>query len=366
MAHLCFIRYKLVEPQPNAPEGEAIYITQDIAPEWSEEFSLVIQFFSNVPLEVRDLVARFQTRQWQLLVFATEHRSAALELMSSNPALAFCLASRTSFAPGQPAGNVTAWGLAQRRRDLAASLGFPARESVVKILAKIPPEECRLRLLKVLACRLQDHWVRKSLAHIAVIKKEILGVLHSSFYRSVTPSFISGLARLPTETLQELEPDRLLDNAGRVYHRWKCRNLPKHRFQSIEQLRKFVNELERKVTERKLRTLLQIKFPPPPFPGTEAIRAIHTPQLLLEEAGQQHNCLVDYCQQVADGTFYAYRMTSPERGTIGLTKTPSGWELSQVAGPCNKPVAEETEQVLKEWVLTAGGTLNVEPERRCP
>ena len=66
-----------------------------------EEQRIVSEFFADIPPHVRSAVEVFQTRQWHLLAMAARC-PMAVELLQSNPALAFALASCWLFTGSLP------------------------------------------------------------------------------------------------------------------------------------------------------------------------------------------------------------------------------------------------------------------------
>jgi hypothetical protein len=320
-----------------------------------EDYAPSRQFFSNIPTREAGLVARYHKHQWQMLDLAARFGLCALELMASSAALAFCIGSWGSFASKhmQKDSETPSRLLRMRRKAICGCLGFPATEAMVRILSKVPPEDCRLESLLVLRERVRVRWIHKALSHLPVINKAVLAVLRSKAWRSVTPAFLAECATHPANTLEGSLPGTLLDEAASLYQQWKKRRLRKHLFKSVSQLERFIRKSEACYNDEKLLKEASIQFPPPPLPGTETIQPISTPHLLHEEARQQHNCVRQQLNDIVGGMLYLYRMIAPERATIGIYPAEEGWKLGEILGAGNKPVSEETERVAKAWVTCA-------------
>jgi hypothetical protein len=97
--------------------------------------------------------------------------------------------------------------------------------------------------------------------------------------------------------------------------------------------------------------VLDLKFPPPPIPGTERIQALDSPDLLIDEGCKQRHCVAIKAEEVASGQMYVYRILAPERATLSIIRTGAGWALGELRGPGNQPVAERTKQFVSNWFL---------------
>jgi hypothetical protein len=114
---------------------------------WEErdqrERSLIGDFVVCIPAKVQKVVAPFATRHWHLLSMAARC-DPRLDLLGDNPALGFAMASCWCFC-GIPSGQAMRWirkMISRRRRDIAGALGFPKRETTVRVLSKLSPDAC--------------------------------------------------------------------------------------------------------------------------------------------------------------------------------------------------------------------------------
>jgi hypothetical protein len=84
--------------------------------------------------------------------------------------------------------------------------------------------------------------------------------------------------------------------------------------------------------------------------GSENIIALKSPDLVIEEAHCQRNCVISYAGDIADGGIYLYRVLQPERATLSIVPDENGrWQLGQLLRAHNKPVSEATHQAVVQW-----------------
>lgn len=302
------------------------------------------------PSDIRAVLAPFATRQWHLAVLLARC-PGALDLVRSNPALAFCLASSWCFRR-QP----VRWPLRsvrrllkRRQRDMVAWLGFPATESMVRLLRKVPPAACRVPHLLNLRRIARDAWSVPYVRHLPRLNATALALLACRGLRAeLTPR----LVREMTEAAPDGEISatmRLLEDTwemGVVLGRF--RNPP---FASLQQLRRthdaFVWEL-RQVYGHDLAANGEA-FPPPPIPGTPDILPLTTAAELVQEGEEMRHCVAIYAPRVRAGECYVYRVLRPTRATVSLVRQGRRWELEQVAGIANADVPDEVLEAVRRW-----------------
>ena len=311
-------------------------------------YASVRDFLGNIPDEIKRIVGRYQCQQWEALQFLQLGGSRALDLMQTNPALASCITAGRRFSKTfPPAGKASVDHLLSlKRREICGLLGFPARERTVGILSKIAPEDCRIADLLRFQTRLRVSWVAKTLAHLPKINRAILGALKSESWESLTSSFLVAISHGTDDpgTLQEQ-----LAEAARIYQAWKRRKLPRGRFRNVQQLSRFLQEIETGYNREETARLLSKTFPQAPFPGTDTIIPLDSVVLLLEEGRLQGNCVARKFEEIAAGETYFYRMTAPERATFCINRSACGWVLGEILGPGNRPVGIETCMVARAW-----------------
>src|SRR6056297_678338 len=167
-----------------------------------------LEWAANIPDPVRRAIAPIRVRQWHLLAMAARCGEGALDLIRSNPALAFMLASNWVFhkpAVQQPLRSVRALLKPGRSQvEMLAWLGFPPRPAVRRILARIPPESIDVPRLLYLRDACHDPEALKRMFH--------LPRLNAGCLRIVCDPLL--LRRVSQSLLLEIAADRSED-AGR-------------------------------------------------------------------------------------------------------------------------------------------------------
>ncbi len=320
------------------------------------ERELVRHFFGDVPWKIRKAVAPFEDRHWHLLVMAARC-PGSLDLIMSNPALAYCLASCWAFGPypSKYATRTMRRLIDSRRRSICGALGFPECESSVSVLSKIPASACCVSWLLTIRDLLKDHAWRKPLLHLPSLNLGVMQFLCSkALRRRATPRLLHELSGIDGPAMARSASDlmrmqRQLGDAG------------KKRFHSVQQFVHLHDELEARIHGTRLAydvhgvdasDMRSIPFPMPPIPGSEAMIALENFDLLKEEAREQHNCLMTYLGNVVHGDTYFYRVLKPERSTLSLVKNQIGeWRFDQLLKARNEPVSAETRQAVEQWIM---------------
>ena len=312
------------------------------------------QALSTIPDREREIASSFKDRRWHLLAMMARCPGAA-DLLESNPALGFALASPWVLHQPpvrQPMRAIRA--LAKRpQAHIQAWLGFPATERVRRILRRIDPGALSARLLPSLRRGLRDEAVQALLAHLPRISEEVLRwVLRDDARRVVTPTLLQELAAIapldagafpepptPPGLLHgPVAPTREL--GAPMLWLWvdtcrKCDWLDRPRpaaIRSVRQLRRWFLETEVGVLDRhQQRSVLppDDHWAQPPWPGTGAIRPLVTPLDLHEEGSTMKHCVEAYAAQVARGDYAVYRVLEPVRATLGLQRLGSDWRVDQ-------------------------------------
>jgi hypothetical protein len=282
--------------------------------------------------------------------------SEAAELVKSNPALGLCLAHLpgwdTAFGKGDPV-EITRRLLLGKRRSACEFLGFPGREAVVNLLAKIPMSVCYLpHLLRLRRVLREQTGLIKMLVHLPVFNAETLFL--AAYWRwgdSVTISFFCQIADecrgkdLPTQVWPLDDVAKLAQRLGKTVRR---------RFGSAREIRRFHDRLAEEFNAANLSAPEKSEwFPPPPRAGTAQIVPLDQPGLLAEEGHSQHHCAAIYRSAVEEGNLYFYRVLKPERATLCVAKTDSGWAIQELKAACNAEVANATRKAVEAWLTGA-------------
>ena len=276
----------------------------------------------------------------------------ALDFVRTNLALGVCIAcaGRWDTLRGD-ATELTVRLLRMRRREACAALGFPGTEGTVRLLAKILPEACSVPVLMSLRRKLAEPGLGETLRHLPVIgEKALFLAAHWRWGRWVSiPLFREMERESDGETLPEY--GSLLEDAIQMRERLNRHGQP---FRSLAEVKRCHDRLAANMNyEANGRDCwgLDLKFPPPPIPGTETILALDSPGLLIYEGCKQRHCVAIKAEEVASGQMYVYRILAPERATLSIIRTGTGWALGELRGPANRPVTEQTKQFVNNWFL---------------
>ena len=308
----------------------------------ADEKSLVAARRLALPAQQRDKYGIARRRRW------AEH------VEEIGPAKA------VHFAPS--AGKVAAirrgrQGKILPQRELVGWLGFPASEAGVRLLRKIPPAACHVMSLLYLRTAMRDLDTRERLSHTHQLDATTLRLMSDERVRQrVSSGFVTALAAAApgvgmisqhVRTLRDcLEMEALLPAAG----------VP--RFTSIGQLIRHHDVLAARLNREGVSRWDNLQFPPPPLPGTDDIVPLLSPEALLAEGREQANCVASYGCRVARGGQFIYRVLAPERATLLVVRGRDGWQVGELAGPGNEPVAAVTRRAVERWL--AGHSLQEE------
>jgi hypothetical protein len=125
------------------------------------------------PAEAKGCVRPFAGSHWVLLQLVNRGGQRAVQLLRSNPALGFLVATGESIAHREVQALLGA-----RRRRIAARFGFPETELAVRLLGKIPADWVSPELLRALReLLIRDAPTCYGLAHLPRINLAALGVL---------------------------------------------------------------------------------------------------------------------------------------------------------------------------------------------
>lgn len=305
-------------------------------------------FWWAVPERYRDLVMPFRDRRWHMLALLARCPGAG-DLVASNPALAFCLASNWAFhwpVPSHPLRAARALVYKKQRRILEW-LGFPGTEAVRQLLRRIPRESMTVEFLTSLRAAIQLPELARRLGFMGRVTMDV-------FYLIATPEIAPYVA---FSLLDEVSHDRVPD-AGRMFA-YKIRDM----LHMSEELQRKLPVMRSVAQVNQLHDDLVFDFnlrredaggdplPPPPLPGKageiEPLETCH--DLALEGRLQQH-CVGSYSHAVRHGQAYVYRMLKPERATLAIAFGRGGWRLRDIRGFRNADVRPESLKAAMDWL----------------
>jgi hypothetical protein len=318
------------------------------SPRWRRRVAACRLLTEQWPREVRDAVRAFPSGHWQLLQFANHGGAAALELLRSNPALAYLAALH------EAAGR-----LGLRRRSLAALCGFPASEHAVRLLRKVPAAWVCGELLEQLRDAMTyERDAAAILTHLAHINSPALNVARDPQLRaSLAPACLDRLGRVPASAAHCDLVARMRDllAAGQGL-----------RIGSLADLDRPPAAPPAPAPPRRAGRVT-CKFPAPPVAELAAagvrIAAIRSQADLQAESREMNHCAgrdTSYARRVARGRLYFYRMLEPERLTIAIRPAGEGWALDEVRGSRNREARAASRMLIRNW-LSSGGEAPAAP-----
>lgn len=306
-----------------------------------------VAFLGLFPPDVRARVSRLPERHWPVLSLLARCPGAD-ELYTSNPALAFALASSNSLR-ARPVARPLRSARALLRKPRTATLewlGFPPADWVARVLGKVVPGAVSVRTLRYLRAALRAESVPKAFLHLPRLDLGTLRILTDPALHPLAT--FSLLAEIDTSRFASLRAAYLLGDAARMYAaQHGGRQLPAQR--SLAGLRRLHDELVARQNREGEPATLTLRLPPAPVSGTESIVPLTTPAEILEEGRAMHHCVFSYVREVARGSTYIYRVLEPERATVSLVKRGDGWSIGQLCGIANARVAPATAAAVFDW-----------------
>lgn len=312
---------------------------------------------ARVPDPVRRAIAPFSTRQWHLLSMVARCGDGALDLIRSNPALAFMLASNWVFhAPAvqQPLRAVRALLRPGRKQtEMLAWLGFPDRPAVRRVLARIPPGSIDVPRLLYLRNACHDQEALKRMFHLPRLNAGCLRIVcDPALLQRVSQSLLLEIAADRREDARRFRSARTLmdtlqarEQAGTPV----IGVLPARTIDELQQCHDDAVAALNRLNERVGCAGSSI-FPDPPLPGDEAVKPITSARELRAEGIDMKHCVAIHESRITTGgNYYVYRVETPERATLALTRTCRGWTINQLQGRRNQAVSAQTRLRVEAW-----------------
>ncbi len=378
--------FRVLQPEPTSPSAAAIPDT--LAPADRSAVDAKISAFAGFQRDISEViiraVARFQSHQW-LLMLLLHRQPALLDLVQTNPVLAYCLANNDQFRGTKALVSLPlALGHSrQKQRALLEWLKFPGSEAMARLFRRIPPEAASPSLLRRLRYALERvPEVLDDLAHIPVLNAGVLELVVNGRLRElVTPKLLLSVANSPEELSIGMTADQLA--AVLTLRQAMPPEASIRPFTSVSQITRFQEQTDvayqahlrqqeeatrvaaehrrqhraavsqaRRPAPRKRTGPDTRPFPPPPVPGTPGIIPITSAAELKQEGQVQQNCVATYIPNVIRGTCYIYRVTMLERATLSIVPTSDGgWRRAELKGTKNRTVSQKTRQAVDWWLF---------------
>jgi len=373
----CWPDFRILKPQQDG---------KPVEPK-SEKDAAFQAFREQVPAEIVDAVEKFESHQWPLLLML-HAQPLAVDLVVSNPVLAFALANNNDFRHTSidAAGFQAAAYSLRKQHWIQEWLGFPGTGAAEKLLRKIPAGSVSLPLLRRLKYALEaDPKTLELLGHQRVINTTVLQLVTSdTILPYVSPQLLEEAADIVCREGDRTLGDHILDIVS--MRKEVAPRMPVQVFRSIKQvhdvhdnirieyaghLQRIAEEREReriRAEEERIRlaenarlnqrlarmkpdVIDQRPYPPPPFEGTATIIPITSNLDLQREGQEQINCVAGYLRAVKLGGFYFYRVTEPERATLSVFRGTDGcWRRSELRGYSNSKPKRATVNAVDRWL----------------
>jgi hypothetical protein len=308
-------------------------------------------FLDEIPLEVVHAVTRFRPDHWPLLQLANRGGDAAIDLMASNPALAWLLAARRRSIAGSRTTRGVQRLLRRRQNEIAAALGFP-RQGAREVLRKVARRTIGESLLYLPAAVSREPKLWKTLLHLPRINTSVLRIVTDPALRSLVRH--TALVEIGRERRDDSKPfiAYWLKEILRIAAVLNTRVRP---ISEVDDLMDQYGHLTTRLQARRevFQLLYGDEFPSPPLEETGAIRAVRTADELFEEGREMNHCVFHHVNTVRYGERFIYTLLAPERATVSLAPSHGGWAIEELRGPANAPVSRAAEESVRNWIRHA-------------
>jgi len=313
-----------------------------------------LKWLDTIPPEALKLAMKFKKRQWHILSFLARCGDAAYDLVISNPALAFALASNWVFhtpAVTQPLRSARALLKPKKKqKDILSWLGFPRTETCRKTSAKVIHATIDINPLLYLRQATNIPGLQKTMAHIPRYNGGVIRVVSDpNLIRFSKPSFLQEISHSRREDSNPKSAYILRDSID--MHRLIYAE--RRRFPLIRNVAGLeeIHDTLAQDTNKYLNSTNDFKFPDPPIQGSDSIVPIRTSFELIQESVTQKNCVSSYMEDVAiRKNTYIYRVLEPERCTLSIILRKNEWILSELKLSSNREPSRMTFKAVKEWL----------------
>ena len=321
-----------------------------------DEAMAALEFSRRIPDEPLSLAAAYRDNNFAVLE-ALCHVEGMAERIRENPALALGLIRADQFSALNYRDRFARLKklVHLKQKTTLSLLGFPANEKTAKILRKIDVSAATVANLRWLRTWLVDGAFAKTLAHRPAISSGDLRSLRGA-YDLLSPRLLRELLADLTDRRRNLVMD-LIEDSRRMAEELDAPWPPRSRFEGLQSLRRFHDELAARSRAKANAEYLHQRFPPPPLPASEGIEPVCSGEELLREADEMKHCVVSYARSIVLGNYYVYRITGDGRATLGVFKERandgsqrSRWRFGQLYGKANTEVSLATEAMVRSWL----------------
>jgi hypothetical protein len=312
-----------------------------------------------------DIIARFRERQGALMLLAALEGKPALDLIHSNPCLAFCLALNWEFHRPTVSFPMHAAReqLRRRQRDISGWLGFPGTEAFANLLRKVLPESASVQRCLDLREAVANAELARMLSHLPRINAGVLALVgRTQFHSILTPRLLAEVAMLPGEDTKA-DCARTIED---IHHmaRLLAKDPPAQPIPSCKRLHLIHEAMVCEVNEREIPGYRGHDLPAPPLKGIRRGPARITPIRSTEQLNhlgrEQHNCVASYASRIRRGEVFIYRVhTARETCTLAISRdNDKPWAIHDLRAACNHPPHPTTLRMVRGWLANVQAPAN--------
>lgn len=246
-----------------------------------------------------------------------------------------------------------------KRIDQLKACFLPARKSAIKLLRKLKFKQFTKQEYDLVVQLFNLDF--EKLNHRTVIDQNLAkflvdypALVHSQLIQRWERNDFKPLSMLVNDIERmscrlHLDTDTTL---GQISHCTDMRQIQVMHDKLVKQLNDYLQRIA--ANNRFKRIDSDAPFPPPPIPGNQHIVSITDLKTLQEEGIELQHCVAGYDFDILEGRYYVYRVTAPERATLGIkiyrTRTQTlGLRIDQLKGFQNQTVSNETKKAVLTW-----------------
>lgn len=233
--------------------------------------------------------------------------------------------------------------IAKRRREICEWLGFPPQESVVRMLARVPPQAVSMTLLYALRSVCHDPNCLRTLGFVRRINADVVALLANQPLRGLCS----------TDLLNDVGARTACDNSPQMLYTILSilgrRPGPQSFFRSAEE----IIRMHEDVQAEQQHDCENMTFDLPPIPPQRpVITPITNRHELIAWGERNSNCCATYWQRILRGETYLYKIETADGilATLALKRKSNGWAPSQLAEAFNQRPRPEIRKLVNEWL----------------
>jgi len=312
-------------------------------------------FRFSLPRELANAIEQFRSHQWSVIIMAHLLEEPTLELLHTNPVLAYALANTPAYRSmfkdpkrREKAGRVLSW----KQRKILKRLGFPDTKAMVNLSKKLRLPSVSPDRLTALRCAIADRGIEDLLSHLTDVNAGVLGlVTNAKLAGTFSPKLLHSVSASRREDYYPFTA-HMLEELLQMYRAARL-NQPIPVFQTIKRVHDCHHELAAEFVRLSSKEMKPCHLPEPPIHGTDEIVPITTFNQLLQEGRDQHNCVGGYGPRIEQGGTYIYKVLAPQRATLSIIKSPGGtWSQGELKMAGNRPANPATKRAVDDWLAT--------------